>query len=141
MDVSCTGAKQPDNRVSTFGELLRRDGSFTVHERNIQTLGIELYRVAYGIAPEIMGLVFPTKPGVEYPWDNIFQTFNVRTTAWGTETLYHMGPKIWAIIPMEMKKLSFSDFKVQIRLWKPDKCPCRLCKFFLGGVGFVHVSQ
>ena len=48
-----------------------RDGSFTIHERNIQTLGIELYKVAYGIAPQIMRLVFPTRPHVKYPWQSI----------------------------------------------------------------------
>ena len=34
-----------DNKLS-FDALLKLDGSFTIHERNIQTLGIELYRVA-----------------------------------------------------------------------------------------------
>ena len=71
--------------------------SFTLHERNIQALGIELYKVAHGIAPEITRLVFPTKPDVKYPWENIFQTFNVRTVSWGTETLSHLGPKIWTL--------------------------------------------
>ena len=129
------------DRTLSFEELLKKDKSFTIHERNIQTLGIELYKVAHGTAPKIMNLVFPTKPDVKYPWNNIFQTFNVKTTAWGTETLYHLGPKIWSIIPMEIKKLPFRKFITQIRLWKPDKCPCRLCKFYLGGVGFINVAQ
>ena len=110
---------------SSFEALLARDGSFTIHERNIQTLGIELYKVAYGIAPQIMRLVFPTRPHVKYPWQSIFQTFNVRTAAWGTESLYHLGPKIWEIIPLNFKKLQkLSEFKKAIRLWKPEKCPC-----------------
>ena len=46
---------------STFENLLKMDDSYTIHERNIQTLAIELYKVAYGIAPKIMRLVFPTK--------------------------------------------------------------------------------
>ena len=37
---------------SSFEELLSKDGSFTVHHRNIQKLCIELYKVAYGISPE-----------------------------------------------------------------------------------------
>ena len=105
---------------SSFKALFERDGSFTVHERNVQTLGIELYKVAYGISPEIMRLVFPTKPSIKYPWENIFQTFNVRTVAWGTETLSHLGPKIWSLIPLALKKLPFSKFKRAIRLWKPE---------------------
>ncbi len=129
---------------SSFKALLGRDGSFTVHERNVQTLGIELHKVAYGISPEIMRLVFPTKPSIKYPWENIFQTFNVRTVAWGTETLSHLGPKIWSLIPLiplALKKLPFSKFKKAVRLWRPEGCPCRMCKFYLAGVGFINVTR
>ena len=129
------------DRKSTFQDLLDKDKSFTIHERNIQTLGIELYKVAYGIAPKIMRLVFPTKPQVKYPWDKIFQTFNVRTVGWGTESLSHLGPKVWSLIPLSLKKLPFPKFRKQIRLWKPVQCPCRLYKFYLGGVGFITVSS
>ena len=125
----------------SFEALLAKDKSFTIHERNIQTLAIELYKVAYGISPKIMRLVFPTKPNVNYPWENIFQTFNVRTVSWGTESLSHLGPKIWNIIPLELKKIqSYRKFKKSIRLWKPDKYPCRMCKTFIQGVGFVNVT-
>ena len=57
---------------SSFEELLEKDESFTVHERNVQTLCIELYKVAWGICPQIMRKVFPTKPNINYPWENIF---------------------------------------------------------------------
>ena len=87
-----------------------------------------------------MRLVFPTKPDIKYPWEDIFQTFNVRTVTWGTETLFHLGPKIWKIIPLKLKMLpTLKRFKKAIRLWKPEKCPCRLCKYYLHGVGFVNV--
>ena len=106
---------------SSFETLLQKDNSFTIHVRNVQTLGIELYKVAYGIAPEIMRLVFPTKPDIKYPWENIFQTHNVRTVSWGTESLSYLGPKIWSLIPLELKKLKYLTFKKKIRSWKPDK--------------------
>ena len=106
---------------SSFQALLKKDGSFTIHERNIQRLGIELYKVAYGIAPELSRLTFPTKPDIKYPWENIFKTFNVRTVSWGTETLSHLGPRIWSLIPLEFKKLKYLKFKEKIRSWKPEK--------------------
>ena len=126
---------------SSFEDLLDKEKSFTVHERNIQTIGIELYKVAYGIAPKIMRLIFPTNAYMKYPWENIFQTFNVKTVWWGTETLYHLGPKIWRSLPLTLKKLpSLSKFKKAIRLWKPN-CPCRICKVYIHGVGFVNVTS
>ena len=39
---------------NTFQTLLSRDKSFTVHDKNIQTLAIELFKVVKGMSPEIM---------------------------------------------------------------------------------------
>ena len=46
---------------SSFEELLAKNESFTIHERNIQTLAIELYKVWHGQSPKIMELVLPLK--------------------------------------------------------------------------------
>ena len=61
--------------------------------RNIQALGIELHKVANGISPKIMSLVFPLKDNTRYPSENKFKTRNVRTVKCGTDTLAHLGPK------------------------------------------------
>ena len=49
-----------DNR-STFEELLIKDDSVTIHDRNIQALSIELFKVINGISPNIMKEVFIKK--------------------------------------------------------------------------------
>ena len=129
-----------NDEQSSFDQLLQKDESFTIHERNIQTLGIELYKVAWGLSPEIMKLVFPLNNRKNFVWEDIFQTYNVRTTSWGLETLYHIGPKIWTSIPKDMKKLPLSKFVKSIRKWKPD-CPCRMCKVWLKDVGYISVCK
>jgi len=121
---------------SSFSELLTKDEEFTIHHRNIQTLGIELYKVVYGLSPKIMNTVFTLKSHL-IPWKTTFVGRNVKTVNYGTETLAHLGPKIWSMIPEEMKKFSLSKFTKKIRKWKPDKCPCRICKLYVEGVGFV----
>ena len=126
---------------SSFEELLTKDESFTVHERNIQTMAIELYKVAYGLSPKIMNLIFPLKDQIIYPTENIFKTCNVKTVSWGSETLYHLGPKIWSIVPNDMKKFSLSKFTKKIRKWKPLDCPCRMCKTYIHGLGFITISS
>ena len=126
---------------SSFKELLIKDDSFTIHERNIQTLAIELYKVSYGLSPKILNLILHLNSDSNYPGENTFKTFNVKTVSWGSETLAHLGPKIWSIIPNDMKKFSLSKFTKKIRKWKPIKCPCRICKTYVHALGFVTISS
>ena len=73
-----------NDSVSSFEESLRKYNSYTIHMRNIQALGIELYRVANGISPKIMSIVFPLKENTRYPSEN---EFNVRTVKYVTDKL------------------------------------------------------
>ena len=43
---------------STFNELLAKDFSFKIHDRNLQKLLIEIFKVKMKLAPEIMNEVF-----------------------------------------------------------------------------------
>ena len=128
-----------DNRLS-FEELLAKDESFTIHERNIQTMAIELYKVKYGLAPKIMNLIFPLQANMTYPGQNDFVSRNVKNVSYGTETLAHLGPKIWALVPNDIKDFSLSKFTKRIRKWKPDKCPCKICKIYVKNLGYVVIG-
>ena len=125
---------------SSFTELLQIDNSFTIHERNIQTLGIELYKVAYGLSPKIMNLVLPLNASSNYPRQNVFASRNVKTVSYGTETISHLGPIVWSMMPENIKNYSLSKFTKKIRRWKPDKCPCRLCKLYIKDIGFIKTN-
>ena len=46
---------------ATFNELLQMDGSVTIHERNIQALATEMFKVFNGISLSIIKDVFPLK--------------------------------------------------------------------------------
>ena len=126
---------------STFEALLLKSESFTIHIRNIQSLAIELYKVWYGLSPKIMNMVFPLNTSSRYPGENNFMTRNIKKVSHGTETLSHLGPKIWSLVPADMKKFSLSIFTKKIRKWKPKACPCRLCKVYVKDLGFVNVSS
>ena len=43
---------------SSFDDLLNKDKSVTIHQRNLQQLAIEIFKVKIGIAPIIMNEVF-----------------------------------------------------------------------------------
>ena len=127
--------------LSSFKTLLERDKSFTVHERNIQTLAIEMFKVANGLSPEIIKSVFPLKSNQMYCSKQIFKTKAVRSVYNGIDTLSFLGPKIWLIIPDDIKNVdNIKEFKRKIKMWKPTKCPCRLCKIYIPGVGYIQIQ-
>ena len=126
------------DNLSSFDDLLSRDKSVSVHHKNLQILATELFKVKSGMAPSFMNEIFKLKENVTYNSKQVFVTHNIRTVHRGTETLSHLGPAIWLIIPDDIKKSkSVIEFKYKIKSWKPKECPCRLCKVYITGIGFL----
>ena len=129
-----------NDKQPTFEELLDKDNSVSIHHNNIQTLAIEMYKVANGIAPEIMNEIFRLRNDQYYDLRHTSQFIipHVNTVFNGSESASYLGPKIWELIPSEIKEeCSLSRFKKEIKKWKPRNCPCRLCKSFIQNVGFL----
>ena len=131
---------------ASFQELLFRDKSVTIHQRNLQFLAIEMFKVARGMSPDFMNEVFPLNHNLNT--DNISartrlhpQFYNPscpRKVLSGLGALRTLGPKIWNLIPDSIRKSpTLSIFKCSIKKWKPHKCPCRLCKDFIKDLGFI----
>ena len=75
--------------------------------------------------------VFPLNENLCYDTRNkrTFHSSDIRTVHFGSETLSHLAPKIWELVPEEIKKLEpVAFFKNAIKKWKPANCPCRLCR-------------
>ena len=68
-------------------------------------------------------------------------SYIIKTVHYGTETITYLGPKIWSIIPDEIKEsASLETFRQKIKLWKPNSCPCRICKTYVTTAVFVNLS-
>ena len=85
-----------------------------------------MYDVVNGVSPEIMKEVFKFRGGSRYILrrQNTFICPIVNTVYNGTETVLFMGPKIWELIPAQIKELiSLNGFKKAVKKWKPVNCP------------------
>ena len=70
--------------------------------------------------------------------NNDWEIPKVRTVNMGIETIRYRGPITWDLVPTKIKQSkSLSEFKTQIKEWKPQGCTCRLCKTYIHNLGFL----
>ena len=72
-----------------------------------------------------------------------FSRPNVNSVKRGDRSLRSFGPIVWnTMLPDALKKLENLElFKKSIKSWKPDNCPCELCRVYLKGVGYTVLSE
>ena len=128
--------------TSTFEELLIKDKSLCFHHRNIHQVAIEMYKVKHDLSPPFMKDIFSeidrkTRSG------NSFSRPNVETVKRGDRSLRNFGPIVWNdMMPNSLKNCeSLDKFKSSIKTWKPDNCPCELCKTYIKGLGYTVLSE
>ena len=124
---------------SSFQELLVKDNSVTIHQKNLQKLVTEIYKVKNNLAPELMKEVFEF---IEKPYllreNEHFKIERIHTSRYGLETPSFIGPKLWKLVPQELKSLkTLEEFKKKIKTWVPENCPCKLCKIYIQHIGFI----
>ena len=74
---------------------LKKDGSFNIHDRNLQKLVIAIFKVKMKLAPDIMNEVFDIIES-SYPLRNElrFKSRNIRTVRHGIETIAFVASRI-----------------------------------------------
>ena len=67
-----------------------------------------------------------------------FITPHINSVHFGEDSLRYFGSTVWNLIPRDIVQVdNVNTFKRLIRNWAPEKCPCRLCKQFIKGVGYI----
>ena len=126
---------------STLEELLCKDKSLCFHHRNIHQVAIEMYKVKHELSPSFIQDIFcavnrNTRSGTA------FSRPNVSTVKRGDRSLRSFGPIVWnSMLPDTLKNCeSLEQFKHSIKSWKPENCPCELCKDYVQGLGYTVLS-
>ena len=93
-----------------------RATSFSIHHRSLQRFAMEMYKAYNDLSPSLVKSIFPKR---EIPYNfrncNPFKFTNGHTVFKGTETISFRGPKIWSLVPANIKHAkSLSEFKTKI---------------------------
>ena len=64
-----------------------------------------------------------------------------KPTHYVTQSVKFLGHKIWAMVPQNIKTCkSLQEFKRLVKVWKPEACPCRMCKKYVANIGFIWLN-
>ena len=67
---------------------------------------------------------------------------SINTVFKGQNSISYFGSVIWNSIPAESRGInSFQVFKSEIKAWKPTNCLFKLCKNYMGNLGFVNITS
>ena len=122
------------DKQSSFEKLLEKDSSVSVHNRNLQILATEMYKIKNDLSPLIVTELFEqrTEQHCDLRKSSQFTIPPIRTWYHGLESFSFLGPKVWNIFSDRLKNInSIEAFKMQIKKWKLEKV-------YVQNVGFVQ---
>ena len=122
-----------ENKKSSYDlleidDLLEKEGSVSMHRRNIRTLAIDLFKVFKGLHPVIFAEAFPLRQQRQYNMRNYsyFAMPHSKTVNYGSESLSYIGSKLSNSIPPHTKEknypININECKYFIKTWKRHLC-------------------
>ena len=112
-----------NDNESTFEDLLKKDNSLSIYHKNIRLLGIELYKVKNNLPTHLMSEIFDlANIDCDLRSQTDFKQGPVNKVNYGLKSLRYLAPKIWNIIPLEIRNSSSpAKLITNIKSWIPDK--------------------
>ena len=129
-----------DNK-STYENLLVKDWSVSVL-KNLHILATQLLKFHKDVSLPIWRDFSLREPKtMNYDIRHSLQFEKIKSICNGSESIPYLGPKIWNMVPSELKEMSsISTFKIAIKEWCSRNCPCRLWKKYLGNIGLFELT-
>ena len=113
------------DKKSSFEALLGKDSFVSIHNRNLQLLAVEMYKASKVLSRPIITELFEKKNDHQHKLRHILCEFGV---SWDWKRFISGSKKLGHVT---------RSFKTAIKSWKPEKCPCRLCRIYIHNVGFI----
>ena len=115
---------------SSVDQLLARAGSVTVHQKNLQSLMIEIYKTMNHLNPSYIWEFF-VKKDISYNLrtKELCRLPSAKSHRYGLNSLSFRGSLLWNTLDDELKRAdSLGSFKTGIKEWDGKGCRCLICK-------------
>ena len=94
-----------NDEMSSYEELLEKDGSVSINHKNILSVVIEMFQIKHEQSPEIVkDICAQTTQHYIFRQTRDFRIRSVKSVYHGSESISYFGPKIWEIVPAKIKK-------------------------------------
>ena len=129
----------PSNSKLTFKELLDKNKTVSIHQKNLQVLATEIFKAKLNISPEILKELFSFNVrNYNLRSQSTLKRIKTNSVYFGSKNLFSLAPKIWDLVPDNSKnENSLERFKNRIKTWATDKCWCRIFKVYIHQLGFI----
>ena len=84
-----------NDKTSSFADLLAKDGSVTIHTRNLQFLATEIFKVHKNMSTELMQELFCVRQTHNFRNPHHFAIPSINSAYRGSESISNLGPRIW----------------------------------------------
>ena len=115
-----------NDQQTDFKSLLSNHNEIIIHQRNLQVLMTEIYKIINDIAPPIVSSLFEIRENTHNTrYFQVLSNESRRTVNYGIEIICHRAPFLWANLRPEYKLAnSLNIFKRKIKNWKGENWPC-----------------
>ena len=115
--------------------------SANIHEKNIQSLSIKLFKVNRIFSNVIRCNIFKTRTLTYNSWSEPdFETDCVNAQRCRLNSLSYFTPKFWDVVLLEMKNVNYlQKLKTQIRKCAPENCSCYICQPYIQNLVFLDL--
>ena len=99
-----------NDKSSSFQKLFKKDNPVIIHDRNIKILATETYKFLQGLSPPLMNEIFVERNNnYSLRGNNVLTRRRVNSVRYDTETVSFLAPKIWDILPKDIKNSESLD--------------------------------
>ena len=99
-----------NDKQSSFNKLLEKDDSVLIHEQNLHHLTTKMYKITNALSTPFMKDIFPkNRNPCNLRQNSQSSRPQINTGYHGTESILNVGPKIWDLVPSNLKEISYLD--------------------------------